>query len=254
LGILCEIAVDSLGGCRAAAQGGAQRIELSSALEVGGVTPGAGLLELACQRSALPVIVLVRPRAGDFVYDRGEFETMERDIVHARQAGAAGVALGVLMRDGRVDRERTLALIERARPMSVTFHRAFDTTDDLDRALRVLFELGVERVLTSGGAESALAGCRTLARLKRIVHAQGSKLSVVPAGGIRPSNLARILAASGAREVHASARGLVPGPPRTRPSIVRLAASVVAGDAESARTDTAVVRRLVECCARPAEA
>ena len=240
-----EIAVDSLGGCEAAATGGAHGVELGSALEVGGLTPSSGLVELACERSRLPVVVLVRPRAGDFVADRMEFETMALDVARAKQSGAAGVAIGLLRADGSIDREGTAELIDRARPMRVTFHRAFDFARDPYRALDALLELGVDRVLSSGAAADAASGLELLAEL---VERAGDSLRVVPAGGIRPQNVGALLRRTGAREIHASARALFRTAWNGPEVAVRLESSVLDTHAQRARTDVQVVRDLVGGC------
>ena len=198
-----EVCVDSLQGCRAARAGGADRVELCAGLVEGGTTPSAGLLEAACELRDLEVVALIRPRAGDFLYDADELHTMGRDVDAARAAGARAVALGVLTADGAVDRERCAELIARARPMEVCFHRAFDRVADPHRALEVLAELGVDRILTSGQAPSAEQGLESIAEL---VRRAPPPLSILPGGGVRPHNAARIVAATGARELHFSAR------------------------------------------------
>jgi len=202
--VTVEICTDSLAGVHAAAAGGADRVELCSALGLGGLTPGPGLLRLARAVPGLALVVLVRPRPGDFLYDTAELRTLAAEIERAGEAGADGVALGVLTADGHVDTDATARLIEGARPMEVCFHRAFDLVADPLDALEQLAQLGVERVLTSGGARDVVAG---LQRLVELTRAAGERLTVMPGGGVRPTNVARVLAATGARAVHASARG-----------------------------------------------
>jgi copper homeostasis protein len=178
---LVEICVQGLASALAAGRGGADRVELCEHLEAGGVTPSAGAIEVACRRLGIPVHVLIRPRGGDFVYNEDEREAMRRDIQAARSAGAAGIVLGALRRDGTVDRELCAELIAAARPLSVTFHQAFDATRSLAEALDVLIELGVDRVLTSGGAARAIDG---LARLVELQRRAESRLVILPGGGI----------------------------------------------------------------------
>src|SRR5262249_4670204 len=134
-------------------------------LSVGGTTPGAGTIAEACRRLAIPVHVLVRPRGGDFVHTEAELAAMRYEIKLARKLGAAGVVIGLLKSDATIDRERTAAVADLARPMSVTFHKAFDQTPDLEQSLDTLIALGVDRVLTSGGCPTALEGVETLRRL-----------------------------------------------------------------------------------------
>jgi copper homeostasis protein len=199
---LLEICADTIEGCLAARAGGAARIELCAALDADGLTPSAGMIQTALH-TGLAVVVMIRPRAGDFCYAAQEAEAMFRDIAFAKAAGAQGVAFGALTAAGDVHRELVQVLADAARPLQVCFHRAFDAARELEASLELLIELGIERVLTSGGAPSAEAG---LARLAALARQAGGRISVMPGGGVRPANLAAILAATGAREVHSSAR------------------------------------------------
>lgn len=208
-----EILCTDLASVEVARDLGADRIELCSALDVGGVTPGPGLLLQALRVATLPgtrgahalqpleVVVLVRPRGGDFVYDRGDFAALLSDVEAAREAGAAGVALGVMLANGEVDRSRTAELVAAARPMRVTFHRAIDRAAHLMAAADVIVELGIDRVLTSGGAPSAWEGRESLRRLSSAVR---SELEVVAAAGVTGSNAAVLLAETGVQAVHGS--------------------------------------------------
>lgn len=207
MSVLLEVCVDSVASTVAAEQGGAQRVELCSALEDGGVTPSAGLIAMARKRVAFPLHVLVRPRPGDFCYSADEFEVMKRDIALAKQLGANGVALGVLLPNRRVDVARTRELVQIARPLSVTFHRAFDATPDLPTALEALVETGADRILTSGGAHTAEQGSATIAKL--VTHA-GKRLTILACGHIREQNIAQLIKATGVHEVHANLQTLVP--------------------------------------------
>ncbi len=144
--IVFELCAESIDACMAAAAGGANRIELCSALSEGGLTPSHGLIREAVVRSGLPVHVLLRPRGGDFVYTDAEFDVMLVDLEHLRLLGASGVVLGVLCCDGSVDAERTRELVKRAGPLDVTFNRAFDHTASLDQALEDVIALGCGRV------------------------------------------------------------------------------------------------------------
>jgi copper homeostasis protein len=196
---MLEICVGDLESALAAEQGGADRVELCDNLAVGGTTPSAGSIAEACRRLAIPVHVLIRPRAGDFVPSPAELAAMRLDIEMARTLGAAAVVLGVLRPDATIDRDQTAALIELARPMSVTFHKAFDQTRELEQALETLIALGVDRVLTSGGRPTALEGMETLKRL--VAQARG-RISILTGGRLAPEILERIIAATGVREVH----------------------------------------------------
>lgn len=197
-----EICVDSVAGVRAAGDAGAHRVELCANLLEGGTTPSLGTIRRARMVTGIGLHVIIRPRGGDFLYDEDEFAAMAADIAAARAEGADGVVFGLLAEDGTVDRDRTRRLIEAARPLAVTFHRAFDMARDPLAALETLIELGVERVLTSGQEATALEGLPLIADL--VARAAG-RIVVMPGGGITPGNVARIVAGSGAAEIHFAA-------------------------------------------------
>lgn len=195
-----EICAEGLASALAAGEGGAARVELCEGLAGGGVTPGAGAIAVASARLSIPVHVLIRPRGHDhrFVYSAPELEAMRRDIDASKQAGASGVVLGLLTPEGRVDVEGTARLVERARPLGVTFHKAFDASRDPFEALEDLVGIGVDRVLTSGFAPTALEGLETLRELTR----QAGRRIVVMAGGSIRRDQIRVLIAAGLGEIH----------------------------------------------------
>ncbi len=203
MAIKVEICLDSVDSAVAAQQGGADRVELCDNLAQGGTTPSWGMVQLARQQIDVGLMVIVRPRGGDFLYSDAEFAVMKRDVAHLCGSGADGVVLGCLNSDGTVDKRRTAALIELAksgdRPLSVTFHRAFDMTRDPFEALETLLELGVDRVLTSGQASSAMAGGELINQLQAVA---GNRLIVLPAVGINAGNVAQLVAETGVQEVH----------------------------------------------------
>ncbi len=202
-----EICVQGIESALAAEAGGADRIELCEDLAVGGVTPSAGIIAVACRRISCPVHVLIRPRGGDFVYSEAEFEVMRRDIETARISGAAGVVLGILNPDSTIDRERTTQLIHASRPLRVTFHKAFDEVRDPLAALEELIELGIERILTSGMAESAVKGLKTLVELSQ---KGAGRIIVMPGGRIVEGDLPGLIGA-GFREIHVGSAAMVRG-------------------------------------------
>ena len=203
--MLIEACVDSVSSALAAEQGGAGRIELCDALETGGLTPSAAKIQLCKERLRIPVVVLIRARAGDFLYGDTTTEVMLRDIALAKAFGADGVAIGALLPDGTIDIARTQAMIEAARPMEVVFHRAFDGTPNPFEALETLKLLKVDRVLTSGQAPTALEGVE---RLRQLVEGAAGRITILAGGGIDEQNAAAIVQGSGVRELHI--RGTTP--------------------------------------------
>jgi copper homeostasis protein len=194
-----EICVGDVASAIAAELGEADRVELCDNLVVGGTTPSAGTIAESCRRLSIPVHVLIRPRAGDFIYSEPELAVMRHDIEVAKALGAAGVVLGVLTPEAVIDRELTAALIAMARPMRVTFHKAFDQTPEPLGALDILIDLGVERVLTSGGRPTAFEGIEALASL---VERARDKIAVMAGGRLSTSNLEAVIRRSRVSEVH----------------------------------------------------
>lgn len=197
---LVEAAVETLDSALAAERAGADRIELCDNLSDGGTTPGAGLIRSVARHTRLPVFVLIRPRAGDFVYSDNEFDRMIHDIELTKRKGIAGIVTGVLTSDGRVDLERTRTLIKAAAELPVTFHRAIDSAVDLPAALEAAIEGGARRVLTSGGAATAADGVDLISALAQQAR---ERITIVAGGGIREHNVRDVISRTGVREVHA---------------------------------------------------
>ena len=214
---LLEIAVGTPDEAACAAANGADRLELSSGLEVGGLTPSIGLFRAVRERVEVPLYVLLRPRAGGFAYTPNEFAVMQADAEAFLAEGATGIVFAVLTDDGRIDHARCRALVNAAEGKAV-FHRAFDFLPDSLVALDELIELGFERVLTSGGATTAETGTNRLAAL--VQHA-GWQIEVLPAGNVRPHNVADLVRETRCDQVHAAAR--VPAPDRLLAANPRLA-------------------------------
>ena len=198
--MLLEAAVESLDAARAAVEGGVHRIELCTDLANAGTTPAVHLLRDCVSRLTIPVFVLVRPRAGDFVYTDAEHRAMLEQIETAKGAGARGIVTGGLTARRVIDESRVAELIRAARPLAVTFHRAFDECRDQEQALEALIRLGVERVLTSGGERTAIEG---VAQIARLVRQSKGRIGILPGGGINATNVRKIHRA-GVREVHFS--------------------------------------------------
>ena len=185
----------------AAARAGSDRLELCVDLESGGITPPESLIAAVRERVAIPVFVMVRPRAGDFVYDDDEFTTALRQAAAARTRGAHGIVTGVLRRDGFIDVERTRLLVQAAGDLPVTFHRAFDAVPHQPAtALEDIITAGIQRVLTSGAAATALEGA---GRLASLVRQAGDRITVLAGGGVRADNVRQVIARSGVTEIHA---------------------------------------------------
>ncbi|MEI6123020.1 MAG: copper homeostasis protein CutC [Bacteroidota bacterium] len=199
--ILFEVCANSLQSAIAAQNGGADRVELCAQLSVGGITPSAATIELAVERLNIPVFVLIRPRGGDFLYDDYDFAVMKTDIKMTKKLGAVGVVFGLLTSDGKIDMARTTELVKIARPMQVTFHRAFDRARSPMLALEEIIKTGADRILTSGQAKSALLG---KAILKNLVNKAAGRIIILAGAGIGPENVNKIIKCTGVTEVHAS--------------------------------------------------
>jgi copper homeostasis protein len=237
-----EVCVDSVEGAIAAEQGGAQRVELCAGLVEGGTTPSIGTIRLARASTGIALNVIVRPRGGDFCYTPIEFEVMRQDILAAREAGADGVVIGLLLPDGRVDRERTRALVALARPLSVTFHRAIDLCRDPAEALEDLAALGVDRILTSGGRPTALEGADAIADL---VRRSAGRVAIMPGGGVTAETLPPLRAATGAMEFHFSARAPLDSPMAFRRPGVFMGKAYTPDEYSRRVTQAELVRRVI---------
>ena len=207
--ISLEVCANSAASALAAQEGGAARIELCSNLAEGGITSSYGEIFIARKRLTIPIYVLIRPRAGDFLYSDLEFEVMQADIKACAELGCDGIVIGLLKQDGMIDYERCLQLVRLAEShkLGLTFHRAFDVCADQNRTLEQIIDLGFERILTSGGRNTALEGAEQISTL---IRNAGNRISIMPGGGINEENIAELIRLTGAREYHASCRTRVP--------------------------------------------
>lgn len=201
--MILEICSNSLQSALNAQEGGADRIELCENLAGGGTTPSYGLLTQTRRRVQIPVHVLIRPRAGDFLYSDLEFEIMKEDVRLCKELGFEGVVLGLLNADGSIDVERTRMLTELASPMSVTFHRAFDACRDPEQGLEDVIACGCDRILTSGLKATAEEGADVLDKL---ISQAAQRIIVMPGSGIQSGNIGRLKDRIRASEWHASAK------------------------------------------------
>lgn len=199
MNILLEVCVQSAEDCAAAARGGADRVELCQAIELGGLTPSPGVVATACAASPLPVVVLTRPRPGDFVYNAAEIDAVTRDLEYLASSGARGVALGALTSAGDLDQRALERWIQASGELELVFHRAFDSCRAPLETIDLLAELGIQRVLTSGAAPTAQEGAANLAAW---IEAASERLEILPAGTIRAENVADLIATTGTSQVH----------------------------------------------------
>lgn len=213
--MILEICANSLESAMNAEKGGANRIELCTNLEVGGLTPSRELIEAVKDVLDIPVYVLIRPRKGDFVYTPDELEGMKSDISFCFEVGCQGVVFGALNRQKIIDEDATNMLMKAAKFMDVTFHRAFDLVEDHIEGLNTLKELGVQRILTSGCNGTAVQGFEMLCEL---VDEAEDEVIIMPGGGIRPNNIDQVLK-TGATEYHSAA--LAPNGQISDPDMVK---------------------------------
>ncbi len=203
---IVEICAGSLNSALAASEGGAQRIELCDNLYEGGTTPSLAYLKIARERISILLHVLIRPRGGDFCYNDVEFEMMKEDIKICKELGMDGVVIGLLLPDGSIDEKRTVELTELARPMSLTFHRAFDMTPDPMKALSVLKDIGVDRILTSGQKMSVIEGKELV---KKLIAEAGDDLIILPGAGLNIDNIEDFARYTESSEYHTTCRSSV---------------------------------------------
>lgn len=242
MAVALEVCVAGVADARAAERGGAARLELNAALAVGGLTPTRGVVAEVLAATALPVVALLRPRPGGCAYDAAEFAAMRRDLDDLLAAGVAGVAVGVLLPDGRLDRDRMAALVRQAAAVPIVCHRAFDLTPQPLVALDELIDLGVRRVLTSGQEATAYNG---VGLIRSLVERAAGRIEVVPAGGVNRFTVADVVARTGCVAVHASLRSPVVDPSAAGRPQVRFGAAVLPPEDRIDGTDAGLVADLV---------
>jgi len=210
--MIVEVCADSVASAKVAQEAGAHRIELCDSLIEGGITPSYGKIKLIRQTLTTTLLfVIIRPRGGDFLYSDEEFEIMKYDIQECKSMGVDGVVIGILNEDGTVDQQRVSIVVELAKPMFVTFHRAFDMTNDAMQALETISKIsGIQRILTSGHAKTVMEGIEEVKQLlkkaEEIESKNGNQLIIVPGGGVNVNNAAQIISYSNATEIHLSGR------------------------------------------------
>lgn len=239
--IRLEVCANSVTSALAAQEGGATRVELCDNLAEGGTTPSYATIALAKKLLHIQVYPIIRPRGGDFLYSDLEFDLMKEDIKICKSLKCDGIVIGILKADGSIDKERCAALIELAKPMPVAFHRAFDMSNNMQLALEDLIELGIERVLTSGGANSAINGVQAL---KILVKQAGDRISIMPGAGINYTNIAALAKETGAQEFHASAKEFVSSKMEYRNSSTKM--GTIEDEYQYELTSAEKVRKILE--------
>lgn len=242
---LIEVCVNSVESAIQSQEGGADRVELCDNLFEGGTTPSAGSIALARERLRIKLHVIIRPRGGDFLYSDLEFAIMQRDIESAKTLGADGVVIGLLTADGEIDVVRTRTLTELARPMSVTFHRAFDVARSPLEALETLIDIGMDRILTSGQEESVSEGAELIAKL---ISQAGDRIIIMPGGGFSERNVARIVAQTGAKEIHVTGFAEVESGMRYRNPRVFMGGTLRPPEYQRAVISAAIIQSLRSQC------
>ena len=240
--MIMEICVDSVAGARAATVAGADRVELCADLLEGGITPSRGMIRQARTIAGIGLNVIIRPRGGDFLFDDDEFATMQSDVETVKAEGADGVVIGLLTAAGEVDVTRTRELISLARPLSVTFHRAFDMAREPFEAIEALIGLGVDRVLTSGQEATVLEGLPLIAEL---TQRAGNRIVVMPGGGITSRNVDRIVSAARPREIHFAALEPAASRMRFRREHVHMGGNLRPPEYDRLETSAAAIRSVV---------
>lgn len=240
---LIEICVDSLASAIAAERAGANRIELCSALSLGGLTPGAGLIQQVREKVNLTLHVMIRPREGDFCYSEAEFTVMKAEIATAKQLHADGVIFGLLLPDGNIDTERTKTLARDAYPLNVTFHRAFDLSNDPFAALEEIISCGANRILTSGQTPTAMEGAALIAKL---VKQAGNRITILPGAGINASNISKIRKITDASEFHLSGKKVFESKTRFRKEIMGFTSAAVINFYENREACEEIIRETIQ--------
>lgn len=241
--IKLEICVDSLVSALEAQKGGADRIELCDCLAAGGTTPSAGLIKIVREYINIDIYVMIRPRSGDFCYTDLEFQVMKENIRFAKEYGMDGVVFGILTSEGYVDTERTKELIQIAKPMGITFHRAFDMAKSPEKTLEELIGLGVDRILTSGQKNSAYEGIQLI---KNLVEKSNNKISIMAGSGVNSENVEDIINKTAVKEIHLSAKKRFKSKMSYRNENVNMGITENISEYENYYTDSNIVKGIKE--------
>lgn len=237
---LLEVCANSYQSALAAQIGGAKRVELCDNLAEGGTTPSYAQIAVAKKNLDIEIWPIIRPRGGDFLYSDLEFELILEDIKICKSLNCDGIVTGILDKDGNIDKARCAEIIETAKPLKVAFHRAFDMSNNMEKALEDLIELGITRVLTSGGAASAVDGIESLSKL--VKQADG-RITIMPGAGINQRNIQSLINQTGATQFHASAKVFVPSKMEYRNNHTKMGS--IEDEYQYELTDENIVKELV---------
>jgi copper homeostasis protein len=237
---VCAGCIDSV---KAAVEGGADRIELCDNLIEGGTTPSYGLIKQALTYDTIKVHVIIRPRSGDFLYTEEEMKIMREDILQCKKLGVDGVVIGCLTEDGEIDKKKTSELVELAKPMNVTFHRAFDMVTNAEKALEDVIETGCDRILTSGLKNSAVEG---IPLLNGLVKQAGSRITILIGAGINKDNIQKLATETMASEFHFSGRSVFDGRMKFRKDGVAMGGSLETGEYGRKISDQNLIKEIVK--------
>ena len=245
---MIEVCVANIQSAIAAQEGGAKRVELCDNLYEGGTTPSYATIKLARNKLDIGLNVMIRPRGSDFCYSDLEFEMMKEDIRICKDLGADGVVFGILSTDGNVDIKRTKQLVELARPMSVTFHRAFDATVDPFQALEDIIDLGIHRILTAGQKNTVPEG---LDLIKKLIEKAANRIIIMPGSGINEKNIKEIRDLTGAKEFHLTGRKTVQSKMEYRKQGIYFGGLIQIPEYEINITDTDKIIKIVNLVNEP---
>jgi copper homeostasis protein len=245
---LIEVCAAHFQSALAAQIGGAKRVELCDNLFEGGTTPSLGLIRYAKNHLSISLMVMIRPRGSDFCYSEEEFEIMNEDIRICKELGIFGVVFGILLPDGNVDVERTRQLVELAKPMNITFHRAFDMTRDPFRSLEEIIDLKIDRILTAGQKNKVPEGINLI---KQLIKKAGNRIVIMPGSGITEQNIREIRDETEAREFHLTGRNFAESQMKFRKEGIYMGGISGIPEYSISLTDASTIQRIVSLINRP---
>jgi len=246
--ILIEVCAANIQSAIAAQKGGAKRIELCDNLYEGGTTPSYATIQIAREKLDIEIMIMIRPRGGDFCYNKIEFEIMKKDIEICKSLGVDGVVFGILLPDGNIDIERTKELVEISRPLNITHHRAFDMTPDPFRSMEEIIDLGIDRILTSGHKNTVPEG---KALIEELIKKADGRIIIMPGSGIHEDNILEIKNDTGANEFHLTGRKKVESKMEFRKDGIFMGGLPQIPEFQISITDPKIIRKVVTLVNQP---